>query len=394
MTESKPGVKARAPAIQRQHRPELHSCAIQRGGLRELHLTLLPQPGDSAAQMLERLAPWLKTHNASVVRHEVFGALLAQPDFTEALHRLFGEQPWPVTYVEGAACDAESVAGMHLLAVSGAQVESLTFGGRVVGRIFNDGPARHCLLGDIRPTDPAVPRAQQALQVFENLDAVLRHAGMNLPNVARTWLFLDDILAWYGPLNEVRREFFERHHLFDHTVPASTGVGVKNPGGAAMVAGAWAVEPTNGSLFVGEVGSPLQCPAPAYGSCFSRAVEIVTPDWRRMFISGTASIAPKGQSVCAGDLDGQIDLTMQVVRAILVSREMDYADVTRATAYLRNPADAPNFRRWCRKLGLENWPLVITQAVVCRAELLFEIELDAMAPVGRTSNAGGMVTAT
>ena len=130
------------------------------------------------------------------------------------------------------------------------------------------------------------------------------------------------------------------------------------------------------------MGSPLQCPAPAYGSCFSRAVEIVTPGWRRIFISGTASIAPKGESVCAGDMDGQIDLTMQVVRAILVSREMDYADVTRATAYLRNPADAPIFNRWCHKLGLVNWPLVTTQAVVCRDELLFEIELDAMAPVG------------
>ena len=162
----------------------------------------------------------------------------------------------------------------------------------------------------------------------------------------------------------MRREFFGRCHLFNHTVPASTGVGVKNPAGAALVAGAWAVAPTNGVLFVGEVGSPLQCPAPVYGSCFSRAVEIVTPGWRRMFISGTASIAPKGDSVCAGDMDGQIDLTMQVVRAILVSRELDYADVTRATAYLRNPSDAPIFRRWCAKLGLENWPLVTAQAVV------------------------------
>lgn len=385
MIESQPRVLVSTPGIQRHHRPELHACVIQREALQEFHLTLLPQPGESAVRMLERLAAWLKTHGASVVRHEVFGALAAQPDFTATQHRLFGEQSWPVTWVEGAGCDAESVAGMHVLAVAGAQVESLIFGGRVVGRIFNDGPARHCLLGDIRPTDPAAPRDQQALQVFENLDAALQHAGMNLPNVARTWLFLDDILAWYGPLNEVRREFFERHHLFDHTVPASTGVGVKNSGGAAMVAGVWAVEPTNGSLFVGEVGSPLQCPAPAYGSCFSRAVEIVTPGWRRIFISGTASIAPKGQSVCAGDVDGQVDLTMQVVRAILVSREMDYADVTRATAYLRNPADAPIFRQWCRKLGLEHWPLIITQAVVCRDELLFEIELDAMAAIGKNA---------
>lgn len=335
--------------------------------------------------MLKRLAALLKAHNASVVRHEVFGALAAQPDFAAALQRLFGEQPWPVTFVDGASCDQTSVTGMHVLAVAGARVESLSLAGRVVGRVFEDGHARHCVLGDIRPTDLSAPRVQQAMQAFENLEAALGRAGMGLPNVARTWLFLADILAWYGPLNQVRREFFERHHLFDHTVPASTGVGVRNRVGAALVAAGWAVEPTNGALFVGEVGSPMQCPAPAYGSCFSRAVEIVTPGWRRLFVSGTASIAPKGDSVCAGDLDGQIDLTMQVVRAILVSREMDYADVTRATAYLRHAADAPLFRRWCVKLGLENWPLVITQAVVCRDELLFEIEVDAMAPVSKSA---------
>ncbi len=385
MTERVPGVTVRNPVIRRRHCPELHTCIIERGGVRELHLTLLPQPDESAARMLERLAALLKTHNASVVRHEVFGSLAAQSDFAVALQRLFGEQPWPVTFVEGASCEDQSVAGMHVMAVAGTRVESLAFAGRVVGRIFHDGHARHCVLGDIWPADLSAPREQQAMQVFENIEAALNRAGMSLPNVARTWLFLDDILAWYGPLNQVRREFFERRHLFDHTVPASTGIGVKNLAGAALVAGAWAVEPTNGSLFVGEVGSPMQCPAPAYGSCFSRAVEIVTPGWRRMFISGTASIAPNGDSVCAGDLDGQIDLTMQVVRAILVSRELDYSDVTRATAYLRNPADAPLFRKWCVKLGLENWPLVTTQAVVCRDELLFEIEVDAMAPTGRNA---------
>jgi enamine deaminase RidA (YjgF/YER057c/UK114 family) len=394
MTESIPGVMASFPVIRRRHAPELHKCVIRHNGVLELHLTLLPQPGESASMMLERLAALLKTHNACVVRHEVFGSLAAQPDFAGALERLFGEQPWPVTFVEGASCAGEFVAGMHVLAVSGTRVESLSVAGRVGGRIFDDGHARHCVLGDIRPADHPPPRAQQAMQVFENIEAALNSAGMSMASVARTWLFLEDILAWYGPLNQVRRDFFEQRRLRDHALPASTGVGVKNPEGVALVAGAWATEPTNGSLFVGEVGSPMQCPAPAYGSCFSRAVEIVTPRWRRMFISGTASIAPNGDSVCAGDLDGQIDLTMQVVRAILVSREMDYSDVTRATAYLRNPADALLFRQWCAKLGLENWPLVIAQAVVCRDELLFEIEVDAMAPAGRAGNARGMAPTT
>ena len=132
-------------------------CLVQRGGWLELHLTLLPQPGESAVLMLERLAALLSAHNANVVRHEVFGALAAQPDFAAALQPWGGEPPWPVTLVEGASCDEASVAGMHVLAVAGTPVTSLSCAGRVVGRIFDDGHARHCLLGDIRPTDPFAP---------------------------------------------------------------------------------------------------------------------------------------------------------------------------------------------------------------------------------------------
>lgn len=208
MNESVPDFMERVPEFRWRHRSELHQGIIQRDNLTEHHLTLLPQPGESAAKMLERLKVLLQTHDASVVRHEVFGALAAQPDFVAALQRLFGKQAWPVTWVEGASCDGESVAGMHVLAVTGTRVESLSFGGRVVGRIFNDGRARHYLLGDIRPTDPFAPREQQALSVFENIEAALHQAGMSMVNVARTWLFLDDLLAWYGPLNQVRREFF------------------------------------------------------------------------------------------------------------------------------------------------------------------------------------------
>ena len=149
MTEHLPGVETSAPGLWRRHRPGLQECGIRRGGVLELHYTLLPLPGESAIGMLERLAALLKTHNASVVRHEVFGAVAAQPEFATALRRLFGDQPWPVAFVEGASCNAESLAGMHVLAVVGARVESLAVNDRVVGRVFDDGHARpgHGLVG-------------------------------------------------------------------------------------------------------------------------------------------------------------------------------------------------------------------------------------------------------
>jgi enamine deaminase RidA (YjgF/YER057c/UK114 family) len=363
------------PAIlHREAEPGLDAVVVARGGLREFHFTIHPLAGETPMGMAVRLHEALKDWNAVVVRHEAFGSISARkalgPDFA----------PWPVTWVEGASCDGREISGMHVMAVEGATVAPALAGGREVGRVFEDGHARHCLLGGVA-SDAGADRGVQARQVFERIEEGLAAAGIPMIQLPRTWLFLDDILAWYELLNRVRREFFQQRNLFDHLVPASTGVGVRNPSGAAMVAGAWGARPLHDGCRIGEVLSPMQCPAPQYGSCFARASEIVAPDLRRVFVSGTASIEPKGKSVCAGDMDGQVDLTLQVVRAILVSRGMDWPDITRATAYIRHPADAPLFHQWVSNLGLESMPLITTQAVVCRDELLFEIEVDAMAPL-------------
>jgi enamine deaminase RidA (YjgF/YER057c/UK114 family) len=153
----------------------------------------------------------------------------------------------------------------------------------------------------------------------------------------------------------------------------------KNISGSAVALGAWAVEPFAGGFSLCEVPSPLQGPAPAYGSSFSRAVEMKTPDFRRLLVSGTASIDLDGQSAFEGDTAAQIDFTMRVVHAILRSRGMGFGHVSRATAYLKNAQDACFFEAWLAREGLEGWPVFCAQADICRDELLFEIELDALA---------------
>ena len=263
--------------------------------------------------------------------------------------------------------------GVHLHAVKGVPVERLTFGGRVVGSVFNDGVARHCRLGGLRPARASDSPASQTRATFELLEAALRDAGMTFANVARTWFYLDQILAWYGDFNKVRDEFFRKRNVFDGLVPASTGIGGANVAGTALVAGAYAV--TGGQLAA--VPSPLQCPALKYGSSFSRAVELKMPDHCRLWISGTASIAPGGETVHIGDVPGQIALTMQVVAAILESRGMSWTDTSRAIAYVREATAAQQFQQYRVANGLTDLPVVTTQNVICRDDLLFEIEVDA-----------------
>jgi enamine deaminase RidA (YjgF/YER057c/UK114 family) len=115
-----------------------------------------------------------------------------------------------------------------------------------------------------------------------------------------------------------------------------------------------------------------------YGSSFSRAVEVGLPGSRRVLVSGTASIAPSGESVHLGDVDRQVARTVEVVEAILTSRGMTLDNATRAYVYFKYAKDAPAFQRYCDGRGL-SLPAIVAAMDVCRDDLLFEIELDAAA---------------
>ena len=70
---------------------------------------------------------------------------------------------------------------------------------------------------------------------------------------------------------------------------------------------------------------------------------------------------------------------MDVVREILRSAAMDWKDTTRATVYLKSAQDAWAWAEYEIEHDLQ-LPVLLTQADICRAELLFEIELDAVLP--------------
>src|SRR6185436_16831702 len=110
---------------------------------------------------------------------------------------------------------------------------------------------------------------------------------------------------------------------------------------------------------------------PAYGKAFSRAVEIGSRHHRHLLISGTASISSDGHTAHVGDARKQIDLTMEVVRAILESRGQTFADVTRAVAYFKSPAYFPLFAEWCAR-NQQEVPAVSACCDICRDDLLFE----------------------
>jgi enamine deaminase RidA (YjgF/YER057c/UK114 family) len=286
---------------------------------------------------------------------------------------------WPLLWVQGDPCTGEHVWGTQAFALEGKKLRRIVLDGRTVGTAWTGDGADYCLLAGILPVNLSASRGEQTYSCFEQMETALVMTGMDFSHVARTWLYLDHLLDWYDEFNEARTRFFEERCVFERMVPASTGIGGGNPFGAALSAGVLAVRPHDDRVQVREVVSPLQCPATAYRSSFSRAVEIDSPEQRLLLVSGTASISPGGESLYADDTEKQIHLTLDVVEAILKSRGMDWKDTTRAIGYFYDIAAIPVFEQCCRERGMPPIPLLPVHATVCRHDLLFEIELDAVA---------------
>lgn len=71
-----------------------------------------------------------------------------------------------------------------------------------------------------------------------------------------------------------------------------------------------------------------------------------------------------------------------VLQALLESRGMCFANVIRAVAYLKHFEHRPVFERWRRQYLPHPLPVSVVQSDICRPELSFEMEMDAVAADG------------
>jgi len=119
-------------------------------------------------------------------------------------------------------------------------------------------------------------------------------------------------------------------------------------------------------------------------SSFSRGMRIDLNGLVILLISGTASIDENGATVHAGDFRAQTRRTYQNVTALLEAEGATWKDVVRTTCYLRDiERDYATFNEertaFYKEQGLDPLPASTgIQAILCRPELLVEIEAIAM----------------
>lgn len=362
--------------IQKNTSSGLQIITLNRGAFHEYFMTSVPEPNEPAQSLFQRMADAVRARKAHVISQEVFGIPDRNGAGMQMLKDAMGGIDAPVTWLEDG--HASDLCGVHLRAVSGTSVKRLELDGRIVGSVIEDDYARYCHLGGLLPRRDHLSQSEQASVILDQMEEMLEAAGMEFSHVLRTWFYNNNILGWYGDFNKIRDGFFHNKRIYDGLVPASTGVGGCNSAGTALVGGLLAVKAKSKGVRAFEVRSPLQSAAVEYGSSFSRAVELDLPGHRRLYISGTASIDPNGITAHVGDSEAQVTLTMQVVHAILKSRGMDWADVTRGLAYFKHAEDAPLFKKYRISNKIPLFPVVIAENCICRDDLLYEIEVDAI----------------
>ena len=114
---------------------------------------------------------------------------------------------------------------------------------------------------------------------------------------------------------------------------------------------------------------------------FSRGMEVRLGGAKLVFVSGTASVGPDGQTLHAGDLRAQARRMYQNARAVLREAGTDWGDVVKATIFLKDIArDYAAFNEvrveYFRQVGLAVYPAsTCVGARLCRDDLLVEMEL-------------------
>jgi len=121
-----------------------------------------------------------------------------------------------------------------------------------------------------------------------------------------------------------------------------------------------------------------------YGSAFSRGMRIDLNGLSILLISGTASIDENGCTVHVGDLRAQLGRTYDNISKLLAAEGATWHDIVRTTCYLRDiERDYAAFNeertRFYKEQHLDPLPASTgIQAILCRPDLLVEIEAIAM----------------
>ena len=130
-------------------------------------------------------------------------------------------------------------------------------------------------------------------------------------------------------------------------------------------------------------------------SSFSRALRLDIKGVTILLISGTASVDEYGRTIHVGDFGAQTRRTYLNITKLLEAEGATWKDIVRTTCYLRDiERDYAQFNQirtaFFKEQGLDPLPASTgIQAILCRSDLLVEIEAIAIFETERRSSDNG-----
>jgi enamine deaminase RidA (YjgF/YER057c/UK114 family) len=356
--------------------------ALEQGGAGEFYIRAtsdgLASPAAEARQIFAAIAATLREQRAWICQERIFAPAPDVAAVRRIRAEVFGDIEDAMEATVLAAEDAPGIMpGVQVYAVRTATRPRIVSDGDARARVFHRDGCSWLSANGLRAPEAGDGPAQ-ARAIFEKAERLLAQVGGDLQAVARTWVFMDDVLAWYGQFNKARSGLFVERGLLGPQaagrLPASTGIGISPADGSRCTIDLFAVIGPRGAVKRYEAAGK-QRSANEYGSAFARAAIARTPAGHGVYVSGTAAIDAAGTTCCRDDITGQIAMTLENVEAVLDDLAVDDRDVVQAMAYCVSPEVQKVFRD--RFTGRVPWPCLVMIGDVCRDDLLFEVEVTA-----------------
>lgn len=351
-------------------------------------------PFQTAEAIYKRIVEIIAHSGGKIIHERIFGEISIYPKIlairNQKIQQQIPDDPGLVTYIEGKSCYRNPFAGIQIRIFRPSHpnemVKTLWEGKTPWGRLWNRNGATFLQLQNLSPDHfpNGENRQLQAETMFRKAEAILKSQGASYRNVVRTWIYVDQILDWYHEFNKARNACYtdfgllrngELEHAEKIYLPASTGIAGKNPQSVPAIMDLLAVaKSSNSDIQIYPLSGARQRSPYRYGSAFSRAMCVVEPKEKWIFVSGTASINEQGESVHQGDMASQVRHTFEVVETLVCPEGISISNLCEATVFLKRQEDFTVYQKTAEALGFSNIPAVYLIADVCRDELLFELD--------------------
>ncbi|MBN1464378.1 hypothetical protein JXA02_01360 [candidate division KSB1 bacterium] len=362
----------------------------------QLYLSAATQHPEKSELLTERIyaeiAARLARDGFQIIHERIFASLQHHPSIIKARATVMQAHGFsaasPLTFIQGHPVKGRGLAGVQIRAFkpsrAGDSVRTIYEGEIPVGKSWVRNGASFQIVQNMHGSAGSSDHYHESCEMFDRTQRVLQQDGTSFKNVLRTWIYLSNILDWYGEFNRARNARFTEYGILglsekENTeaeqiyLPASTGILGENPDGAVSTMDVFAVADARNISIAHTSGVQQKSPY-RYGSAFSRAMTLKEADVTHILLSGTASIDEHGKTAHVDDVRQQIRKTFQVVQALIEKEGATLSDINEATVFLKDAQDLQTYWDVAAEFGLLDLPAILLIADVCRADLLFEID--------------------